>query len=101
MTPSKAAWIGGTSTEGEEQEEVVVVVRILEEGVVLGLNCALRMVCGGAKRRVEGAILALLDQTEDVVLVDLSSSEGGERSPYNPPSIFFCKTLLTEKWKKL
>ena len=45
--------------------------------VVLGLDWGLRMVCGGAK----------IDQTVVVVLVGLSSSEGGGRSPYSPPSI--------------
>lgn len=59
---------------------------------VLGLDWDLRMVCGGAKideglRRVGGAILAAVDQTLAVVVVGLSSSEGGGRSPYNPPNI--------------
>lgn len=52
------------------------------------------MVCVGAKagglRSVGGAILVLLDQTEEEeeFPVGLSSSDGGGRSPYNPPSMF-------------
>lgn len=61
---------------------------------VLGLDWDLRMVCGAkiedGFRRVGGAILAVVDQTLEVVVVGLSSSEGGGRSPYNPPSISTC-----------
>lgn len=93
VTPTNAGCGSAAASSGEGAiagEEWGLVGR--EFWVVLGLDWGLRMVCGGAKidegfRRVGGAILALLDQTVVVVLVGLSSSEGGGRSPYSPPSI--------------
>jgi hypothetical protein len=62
------------------------------ETIGLGLLRGLKIVCGGAKagglRSVGGAILVLLDQTEEEFPLGFSSSVGGGRSPYNPPSIF-------------
>lgn len=91
MTATKAGW-ARSSAEGRTEGDGVTE----GEGAVLGMGFLgllwdLRMVCGGAEteegfRRVGGAILALLDQTVELV-VGLSSSEGGGRSPYKPPSI--------------
>lgn len=64
-------------------------------GAAAGRGCwFLRRDVGGAKvadglRRVGGAILVALDQTEAVGLSSSPAAEvGGGRSPYNPPSIF-------------
>ena len=78
MTSTNAGCGSATTSSGEGAiagEEWGLVGR--EFWVVLGLDWGLRMVCGGAK----------IDQTVVVVLVGLSSSEGGGRSPYSPPSI--------------
>ncbi|KAM1569350.1 hypothetical protein COP2_035523 [Malus domestica] len=58
----------------------------------LGLLCAFRIICGGAKiddnfQRVYGCHFVLLNHIVMLLGFSFSIEEDGGRSPYNPPSM--------------
>ncbi|KAH0911190.1 LOW QUALITY PROTEIN: hypothetical protein HID58_034511, partial [Brassica napus] len=94
---SQLPWLSASSPSGIPRNRWVALDRTLQSLMrshqpMPGDAMVPQIVCVGAKagglRSVGGAIFVLLDQTEEEFPLGLSSSDGGGRSPYSPPSIF-------------